>query len=388
MKKIIASIIIPLLLFCGCSVNEQLEPETPEPQAVEEISETTAEKKSSDIFTDAEKESIEKEMLKASESVWEIYNGIELGEYYGFGSAILNFTDEQRISAAESLGKLGYAVRTKNADTENPELVESFYRKYKSGEDAEITVIEVCDDGLISTLTFFCRSGRIQTYYAGIAPDENKKPHISDRLVQNIDFINLTEKGYFIYAYENIMTHQSLCEYFRIKPLSGKCRELTEKYLKSLDYRRYNLLLTDWNESNVSEILMPGLFEDFYFIKYEETYPESDCIPAEIFEDIMTTYLPVTVSQLRKAYDFDEMKNEYHQKLVFNLPYSPFGEVVSYKNNSDGTITLCADGVWPDYNSDYAFTNELVIQPLGENEFRILSNKVEEKELKLPEIVK
>lgn len=40
------------------------------------------------------------------------------------------------------------------------------------------------------------------------------------------------------------------------------------------------------------------------------------------------------------------------------------GEVAAYSENADGTITLVVDGVWADYNSDLAFTNRIVVQPL------------------------
>ena len=44
------------------------------------------------------------------------------------------------------------------------------------------------------------------------------------------------------------------------------------------------------------------------------------------------------------------------------------------------------DGVWPDYNSDCAFTNQIVIQPFKDGTFKYLSNSIEEKELELPPI--
>lgn len=59
---------------------------------------------------------------------------------------------------------------------------------------------------------------------------------------------------------------------------------------------------------------------------------------------------------------------------------------VGIKPGSDGTITLFADGVWPDYNSDYAFTSVIVVKPFGDGTFRILSNDVTEQELKLPPV--
>jgi len=40
--------------------------------------------------------------------------------------------------------------------------------------------------------------------------------------------IKLTEKGYFIYAYEYVIAHASLRQYWRIEPLPEDCQELTE----------------------------------------------------------------------------------------------------------------------------------------------------------------
>ena len=49
-------------------------------------------------------------------------------------------------------------------------------------------------------------------------------------------------------------------------------------------------------------------------------------------------------------------------------------------------LTLYADGVWPDYNSDYAFTSVIVVKPFEDGTFRILSNDVTEQELRLPPV--
>ena len=150
---------------------------------------------------------------------------------------------------------------------------------------------------------------------------------------------------------------------------------------------KYNLLLIDWNTETASDILMDGIFEDLYHIAYGEPYREStDCIPGDLFERIMTTYLPVTIEQLRNAYTYDAEKHVYYQDIVYNYPYSPFGEVVDYQYNADGTLSLYVDGVWPDKNSDCAFVNKLVVQTFSDGTFRILSNHVEEKELELPTI--
>ena len=190
-----------------------------------------------------------------------------------------------------------------------------------------------------------------------------------------------------MYAQKNALSHASMCQYWRVSPLSKECRELTEKYLKYLDLQKYNLMVIDWDANNVSDVLVPGLFEDFYYMKYGENY-EGDCeaIPATLFEEIMMTYLPVSIKQIRQEFAYNEIENTYRQETVYGSPYPPFLEVVDYKYHADGTITLYADGVWPDYNSDYAFTNVIVIQPFSDGTFRILSNDVEQKELELPPV--
>lgn len=63
---------------------------------------------------------------------------------------------------------------------------------------------------------------------------------------------------------------------------------------------------------------------------------------------------------------------------------SPFGEVVDYLDNSDGTLTLYVDAIWPDRNTDCAFKNEIVIKPYGDGTCQYLSNKVQKIELDIP----
>lgn len=134
---------------------------------------------------------------------------------------------------------------------------------------------------------------------------------------------------------------------------------------------------------------MPCMFEDIYRIYTGEIlYAQDGKIPAEIYERIMTTYFPVSIEQLQENCKYDENSNSYEYEMIFGSPYPPFGEVVDYTENSDGTITLIVDGVWADYNSDLAFTNTIVVQPFDDGTFRYLSNSIERKELGLPPIAR
>ena len=337
------------------------------------------------LITESEKDELKDRAMEAAGQVKDVYKDIELEEGVSYGSNIKEFTKEQRREAVALLGNAGFVSVTEDTNMENYEEIEDFYAAYMEKRDVMVTIYEVNRDGLIGAVTFIYRDNRLQTYYVGIGWQEGGIPEIKDTLVSDIAEINLTEKGYFIYAYENPIAHSSLRQYWRIKPLSDKCRELTAKYVYGLSYVNYNVLVTNWDSKNVEDILMPCMFEDIYRIYTGEILrTENWRIPADIYEKIMTTCFPVSIEQLREKCGYDEDSNSYEYEMIFTSQYPPFGEVVDYTENPDGTITLVVDGVWADYNSDCAFTNTIVVQPFDDGTFRYLSNSIEQKELEVP----
>lgn len=337
------------------------------------------------LITETEKEELKDVALIAAEQVKEAYKDIKLIGESPYGSNIKEFTREQCREVVTLLGRAGYVSVTEDANMENYEKVEDFYTAYMEKHDAMVTIFNVNRDGLIGAVTFIYRNNELQTYYVGIGWQEGGIPEIRSTLVSDIAEIKLTEKGYFIYAYEEVIAHSSLRQYWRIKPLSDKCRELTAKYVYGLSYVNYNVLVKNWDSNNVEDILMPCMFEDIYRIYTGEILrTENWRIPADTYEKIMTTYFPVSIEQLRERCGYDEDSNSYEHEMIFASPYPPFGEVVDYTENPDGTITLVVDGVWADYNSDLAFTNIIVVQPFDDDTFRYLSNTIEQKELEVP----
>ncbi len=337
------------------------------------------------LITEAEKDELKDTALAAAEQVKEMYKDIELISESSYGSNIKGFTREQCRKVVSLLGEAGYVSITEDTNMENYGEVEDFYAAYLEKRDAMVTVFDVNRDGLIGAVTFIYRNNELQTYYVGIGWQEGGIPEIKNTLVSDIAEIKLTEKGYFIYAYEDVIAHSSLRQYWRIKPLSDKCRELTAKYVYGLSYVNYNVLVANWDSNNVEDILMPCMFEDIYRIYTGENLrTENWRIPADTYEKIMTTYFPVSIEQLQEKCGYDEDSNSYEYEMIFASPYPPFGEVVDYSENADGTITLIVDGVWADYNSDLAFTNTIVVQPFGDGTFRYLSNTIEQKELEVP----
>ncbi len=342
---------------------------------------------SQSLFTDNEKKKLEQEAFEAAELVSEIYKDMDITDDLPYGTNIKGFTFDQRVQVVDILGNSGYCVVTDDYNMQNYETVEDFYKEYINGNEASTTIYIINKDGLLTSLTFLFRDDKIQTFYVGIKRQEGGQPELENTLISDVAEIKLTEKGYFIYMYEIIIEHASIRNAIRIKPISDECRELSKKYLSGLDYQKYNILVTNWDGSNVERILMDGLFDDLYRIDTGENFPTySDSVDAELFERIMTTYLPVTIEDLRANYVYDENSQSYVHEIIFNSPYPPFGEVVDYTYNTDGTITLYSDGVWVDHNSDFAFTDITVIKPLPDGRFKYLSNSVTEQELELPPV--
>lgn len=341
------------------------------------------------ILTAEEEQNLQDEAMSAAEQCMELYKEVEIAYPETEYSRIEGFSDQLRKDVVKQLGEQGLVSVSDDVNMENYQKMEDFYSAYLSGRDAMVTVFSVQIEGNIGALTFIHRNGKIQSYYVTVGWREGGIPELKNSGLNDLEEIRLTEKGYFIYTNTVTIAHGNLREYYRVKPLSDECRELTRKYIYGLSFVNYNMLVTNWDTGNVEEILMPRMFEDIYRIYTNEPFrTEGGLIPAEIYERVMTTCFPVSVEQVREYCGYHADADGYEYEMIFARQFPPFGEVVDYKQNEDGTITLYVDGVWPDYNSDYAFTNQIVVQPFPDGTFRYLSNTIEQKELELPRIEK
>ena len=80
-------------------------------------------------FTVEEKKQIEADTLLAATEVWESYENVSMDESLpSYSSGIVGFTKEQRIEVSEALGQLGLIAVTEDADTQNGELLQQFYK--------------------------------------------------------------------------------------------------------------------------------------------------------------------------------------------------------------------------------------------------------------------
>ncbi len=287
--------------------------------------------------------------------------------------------------AVDILGSSGLICFSDDTNMYNYQLFQSFYRKYTDGGERDyICVYRVNRDASVTEMTFAYDDSRIQMIF-NTAKFENHDWKFIATGIRDLKDMKLTQKGYFIYTYSNIIAHGGLKEYFRVSPLTDECRELTRKYVYGLSYVNYNMLVIDWDESNASDILVPCMFDDIYRLYTGENLkPDGGWIDADKYESVMLSMFPVTVTELRDNCDYNSEKNSYRYQVILGKQYPPFGEVVDYIYNDDGTVSLIVDAVWADKGSDIAFRNTLTVKPEEDGTFKYMSNHIEKMECDIP----
>lgn len=287
--------------------------------------------------------------------------------------------------AVDILGSSGLICFSDDTNMYNYQLFQSFYRNYTDGGERDyICVYRVNRDASVTEMTFVYDDSRIQMIF-NTAKYENRDWKFIATGIRDLKDMKLTQKGYFIYTYSNIIAHGGLKEYFRVSPLTDECRELTRKYVYGLSYVNYNMLVIDWDESNASDILVPCMFDDIYRLYTGENLkPDGGWIDADKYESVMLSMFPVTVTELRDNCDYNSEKNSYRYQVILGKQYPPFGEVVDYIYNDDGTVSLIVDAVWADKGSDIAFRNTLTVKPEDDGTFKYMSNHIEKMECDIP----
>lgn len=283
------------------------------------------------------------------------------------------------------LGSSGLICFADDTNMYNYQLFQSFYRNYTDGGERDyICVYRVNRDASVTEMTFVYDDSRIQMIF-NTAKFENHDWKFIATGIRDLKDMKLTEKGYFIYTYSNIIAHGGLKEYFRVSPLTDECRKLTRKYVYGLSYVNYNMLVIDWDESNASDILVPCMFDDIYRLYTGENLkPDGGWIDADKYESVMLSMFPVTVTELRDKCDYNPEKGSYRYHVILGKQYPPFGEVVDYTYNDDGTVSLIVDAVWADKGSDIAFRNTLTVKPEDDGTFKYMSNHIEKMECDIP----
>ena len=309
-------------------------------------------------------------------------------------------TDMETVcKVIKRFGECGYAaVDCENrVDMTQMQSVMDFCDSVENQKEAEVTIIQVSDLGGFSVYHLQTENGVVHVkrcYYGykdGIMKSEDEGEY-------QTDYWRYTDDGYLMFSgtYFSeelyVLTLSSAEEHvaFRILPLGAKCRELNEKYLLPIGYELNNMFLVDWNEDDFGDLNFYDMFDLLYPKLHNEKFPyvaDDNLgigavyhIPKTEFENVIMEYFNIDSETLQSktVYDSEDSTYEYKPRGFEEVEYPeyPYSEVIGYTENSDGTITLTANVVFPYSGNSKVYAHEVVIRPLEDGRVQYVSNRI------------
>ena len=309
-------------------------------------------------------------------------------------------TDMETVcKVIKRFGECGYAaVDCENrVDMTQMQSVMDFCDSVENQKEAEVTIIQVSSLGGFSVYHLQTENGVVHVkrcYYGykdGIMKSEDEGEY-------QTDYWRYTDDGYLMFSgtYFSeelyVLTLSSAEEHvaFRILPLDAKCRELNEKYLLPIGYELNNMFLVDWNEDDFGELNFYDMFDLLYPKLHNEKFPyvaDDNLgigavyhIPKTEFENVIMEYFNIDSETLQSktVYDSEDSTYEYKPRGFEEVEYPeyPYSEVIGYTENSDGTITLTANVVFPYSGNSKVYTHEVVVRPLEDDGVQYVSNRI------------
>lgn len=308
-------------------------------------------------------------------------------------------TLEKTREIVKRLGEKGYAaIDSRNQiNMTQAEQVIHFCKAVDEKEEAEQRIVEIMDSGWFAIYDFKTTDGNVDieknTYQCKSGILEKKVTSVynaEDWKYSDDGFLMFSGSWYSEELYVLTLSEAEEHKAFRVLPLDEKYRELNRKYLLPISYERNNMFLVDWNESNFGELD----FYDLYDILYPHISSESMSyrpdenlgigtvyqIPKAEFEKVIMAYFNIDSETLqdKMIYNSEEVAYEYKPRGLEEVEYPeyPFPEVVGYTENSDGTITLNVNVVFPYLGISKVYVHEVVVRPFTDGTFQYVSNRV------------
>ena len=302
-------------------------------------------------------------------------------------------------SIVNRLGENGYtAVDNKNQiDMTHAEQVKRFCKMVDAKEKAEITIIDIDDLGGFIKYDLQTKDGNvdvIRSYYE-YKDGAIQRNHIGTYQAEDW---NYTEEGYLmfsgIYFSEELyaLTLSGMEEHtaLRVEPLDERCRELSRKYLLPISFERNNMFIVDWSEDDFGELNFYDMYDILYRKENGEYVPcAADDnlgvgavyrIPKDEFESVIMKYFNIDSETLQSKTVYDSKDSTYEYKPrgfeEVESPEYPYSEVVGFTENSDGTITLTANVVFPYSGNSKVYVHEVVVRALEDGGVQYVSNRI------------
>ena len=302
-------------------------------------------------------------------------------------------------SIVNRFGENGYpAVDSRNQiDMTEAEQVEWFCEMVDTQEEAEITIIEVSYLGGFVKYDLETKDGNVdvvRSYYK--YENGNMKREVIGSY--QAEYWNYTEDGYLMFSgvwfseelYVLTLSGAEEHTALRVQPLDETYRELSRKYLLPIGFEQNNMFIVDWSEDDFGDLN----FYDMYDLLYKKIngiytpYVADDNlgigavyrISKDDFESVIMAYFNIDSETLQSKtiYYAEDETYEYKPRGFEEVEYPeyPYSEVVGFTENSDGTLTLTANVVFPYAGDSKVFAHEVVVRPLENGGVQYVSNRI------------
>ena len=396
MKKRDILLVIMLLCcvsFCACNNGRERTEIVSDSEAKEDITEESTETdriaKGYDLLvSDSERKEAEDDCKEKMELIAELYKNADKG--YASNVIIADEIIDQMVEKLKSIG-CSVTVTALYSDMENYKELEDFLNASIAGRSGSAVCYEIHSDGGVGRYKYIYDGKDMYILSAKAAWSDDDKPVITYISYTRIKEWKFTDKGWFCYElcvpeYPEVTEIVDGSCMVRVKPITEKNREMSEKCVLGLAYQGNNLLCSDWDIDRMESLDYNGLYEYLYAMKYQEQFPSEnypDGIPKDEFESLIMEYLPVTAEEIESYAVFDEEKQTYMWERLGCFNYAPtyfgtsFPEVTDIRENKDGTVTLTVDAVCSLILCDDAvITHELTVKFAEDGSFRYLGNKI------------
>ena len=297
------------------------------------------------------------------------------------------------------LGENGYpAVDSRNQiNMTDPEKVVEFCEKVDAQEEAEITILEVSYLGGFVKYDLHTKDGNVdvvRNYYKYENGDIQREVTGS----YQAEYWNYTEEGYLMFSgvwfseelYVLTLSGEEEHTALRVQPLDETYRELSRKYLRPIGFEQNNMFIVDWSEDDFGALNFYDMYDILYpkvngqYVPYiaDDNLAVSAVyrIPKEEFESVIMKYFNIDSETLQSktVYYSEDSTYEYKPRGFEEVEYPeyPYSEVVDFTENSDGTITLTANVVFPYAGDSKVYAHEVVVRPLEDGGVQYVSNQI------------
>ena len=302
-------------------------------------------------------------------------------------------------SIVNRLGENGYpAVDSRNQiNMTEPEKVVKFCEKVDAQEEAEITILEISYLGGFVKYDLHTKDGNVdvvRSYY------KYENGNMKREVIGNYqaEYWNYTEEGYLMFSgvwfseelYVLTLSGAEEHTALRVQPLDETYRELSRKYLRPIGFEQNNMFIVDWSEDDFGALNFYDMYDILYpkvngqYVPYiaDDNLAVSAVyrIPKEEFESVIMKYFNIDSETLQSktVYYSEDSTYEYKQRGFEEVEYPeyPYSEVVDFTENSDGTITLTANVVFPYAGDSKVYAHEVVVRPLEDGGVQYVSNQI------------